>query len=633
MSKKSLFAQHYLEILLIAGATLCLLILSILLDLGDMLHEFLAAHEAWQADELLVATLFALLGAVFFSVRRFRDYRREIEKRLDIESQLVSHREKLNQIVAERTEELELANQNLRQSITASERASEHLKNSERRYRELFELMQEGVGMVDDQETILFCNPAYARIFEEESKDTMVGMNLKRFIPPECLEQLAAETNKRARGALSTYEIEIITAKGNRKSILVSATPKFDEDNRFLGTLGSVIDLTELKKLQDLSQRANRLEESGRVAGQVAHDFNNLLGPLIAYPELIKEMIPENDSMVQYLEAMQTSARQIAEINQQLLTLGRRAHYEQAVFNVNDLVQHALKQVGPLEGNIELITECDPDLLNVYGGSSQIARILANLVVNAVDAMPEGGRVTIKTENHYSEGLRSQFGSIGPGEYVKLTVSDTGLGMTPEVMSRMMDAFFTTKKASHRSGSGLGLSVVFAIVTDHKGCIDVQSVPGEGTSFAIYLPASREEVDVDSRQPLMRGTERILVVDDDPVQQNVASSLLNMLGYSVDTVSDGEAALVYLRDNVVDLLMVDMIMPGGLDGLDTVERVLELRTEQKIMIVSGYAESERVERALKLSSGTFVSKPFTLQTISAAVRKALGQPLAAGTIS
>lgn len=623
MQKQSLLRKHIVELLLIVAATVGLYFASAHLDLSESLDRLMVDNEHWEADEVFLATLLALVGAIFFGVRRLHDFRLELKKRQELERRLYLHRDELSRTVAERTAALEQANQNLRNSIAERERAWEHLQESERRYRELFELMQEGVGMVDENESIIFCNPAYATIFEEESAADMIGKNLKQYITPDRLEQIDTETRRRASGEFSTYETEIRTAKGRIKSILVSATPKFDENKNFLGTLGSVIDLTEVKKLQDLSMRAQRLEESGRIAGQVAHDFNNLLGPLVAYPDLIREIVSEADPIIPYLEEMQTSARQIAEINQQLLTLGRRAHYEQVIFNVNELIDHATKQARAIPEDITLTTDCDPELLNVYGGPSQIARVLANLMVNALDAMPDGGRLSISTENHYSEGIRTQYGNIGPGEYVRITISDTGAGMTRDVMAKMMDAFFSTKKASHRSGSGLGLSVVFAIVADHKGCIDVQSAPGQGTSFMIYLPASREVAEEEERTPLMRGTERILVIDDDPVQLNVAKSLLGMLGYSVAVAGNGQSGLEYLRNHSVDLVLVDMIMPSGLDGLDTVRSIVEVLPQQKIVVVSGYAESERLDKTLKLSGGTFISKPFSLQTISVAIHKAL----------
>ncbi|MFQ5822964.1 MAG: PAS domain S-box protein [bacterium] len=383
------------------------------------------------------------------------------------------------------------------------------------------------------------------------------------------------------------------------------------------------INITEYKRLQEELARAQRLESAGRVAGQIAHDFNNLLAPLTAYPTLIREELPENYSILEMVDEMESAANKIAEINQQLLALGRRGHYSMEPIDLNDLAQKVVLS-QPLPKEIIVHEELSSDLFLIKGGAAQLSRALTNLIINAKEAMQGIGVLTIKTENVYLDNPLRGYQTIKRGEYVVLKVSDTGIGIEPEILDKIFDPFFTTKKMDRLRGSGLGLSVIHGIIEDHKGYITVDSTLGQGTTFTLYFPVTRE-IEIQAAEVVKKtkgGQEKILIIDDDPVQRRVAGQLLKRLGYKVHTVSSGEQAVKYVKMYPQDLLLLDMVM-DGIDGAETYRQILENQPEQKAILFSGYAMSPRVQDALRLGAGSFISKPLTLKTLATAVRKEL----------
>ncbi len=508
----------------------------------------------------------------------------------------------------------------IQRDITERKKAEEALIESESRYQELFSSVMEGIGIVDENEIIKFVNPAYVKIFGENSANDMLGKNLLDYFSESRKDMIRSETDKRRTGESSQYELDITTPEGRKKHLHVSITPRFNKNHEYAGAFGTVLDITETKRLQELESRAQRLETAGQIAGQVAHDFNNLLAPLMAYPEFIKEELAEDHPALKYVAAIEKAAQQIADINQQLLTLGRRGHYNQQIMNLNDVVTQAVRQLDSPPSTLVVDTQLDDSLMNIKGGGSQILRAISNLLVNAREAMQDIGQITIKTENFYVDDVLVDYARVPRGEYVKLTITDTGCGIPDEIRARIFDPFFTTKTADKKRGSGLGISVVDAVVKDHGGYIDVSSKPGQGTSFYIYFSITRETVDLPIEDEIIGGRESILIVDDDKVQRDVSLKLLSSLGYKATEAESGEGALEMLQKQAYDLLILDMIMPGGIDGAETYERALNLNSEQKAIIVSGFAESDRVAAALKIGAGAFVKKPLTRRRLAVAVR-------------
>lgn len=415
----------------------------------------------------------------------------------------------------------------------------------------------------------------------------------------------------------------LIAKNGSERIIEDSGAPIRNKYGNIIGVVLVFRDVTEAKRLQDFASRAQRLETAGRIAGQVAHDFNNLLAPLTAYPDLIKMELPPNHAARKFLDDIERSAEQIADINQQLLTLGRRGHYNQEPINVNSVAAQALNQLKPFPETLNVVYSLNDNIMAIRGGTSQIHRLFLNLINNAREAMSDIGTLTIKTENFYVEALSGKYGRVPQGEYVKVAISDTGTGMSPDVMAKIFDPFFTTKASDKRRGSGLGLSVVHAVMEDHNGFIDCESEPGEGSSFYLYFPITREQVKPAPQDEIFGGTEKILVVDDDPLQLEVCVRLLENLGYRAAAIGSGEEAIEFIKDNPQDLLILDMIMPPGIDGAETYRRILDIYPGQKAIMVSGYAQSERVEKALQMGAGEYIKKPLSIRIIAHAVRREL----------
>jgi CheY-like chemotaxis protein len=268
----------------------------------------------------------------------------------------------------------------------------------------------------------------------------------------------------------------------------------------------------------------------------------------------------------------------------------------------------------------------DPDLLNILGSSVHLSKTIMNLVTNSAESMPDGGLIIISTENRYLDRPIRGYDDVKEGDYALLTVSDGGVGIPSKDLKRIFEPFYT-KKIMGRSGTGLGMAVVWGTVKDHDGYIDVQSQEGLGSIFTLYFPVSREELPKENVpmviENYMGKGESILVVDDVEEQRNIARILLKRLGYSVTAVTGGEEAVDFLTEHEVDLMVLDMIMDPGIDGLETYKRILKLHPNQKAIIVSGFSETKRVKEAQKLGAGSYVRKPYLMEKIGKAVREEL----------
>jgi PAS domain S-box-containing protein len=419
--------------------------------------------------------------------------------------------------------------------------------------------------------------------------------------------------------------VEAVIKRPNNDERLVSANaaPVRDSKGKIIAGVVVFNDITETRRLQEFASRAQRLETAGRIAGQVAHDFNNLLSPIRAYPELIKNELDRENDIWKYADEMEKAAVKIAEINDQLLTLSRRGHYNQEPLSLNGIVMEAVNQIYPLPDSLKIHFELESDLMNIIGGRSQIYRVALNLIINARDAMSDIGKLYLKTENYYADRNFGELFRIPKGEYVRLIVTDTGTGIENNIITKIFEPFFTTKSTDKKRGSGLGLSVVHAVMEDHEGYIDCSTRVNSGTSFYLYFPASRKKMAVRPSENIIGGTENILIIDDDELQRNVAGTILEKLGYKPNSVGDGESAIEFLKSNPQDLLVIDMVMPDGIDGTETFRRALTINPDQKAIIISGYAESERVKQALILGAGEFVRKPLSIKVLAKAVRKEL----------
>jgi len=390
-------------------------------------------------------------------------------------------------------------------------------------------------------------------------------------------------------------------------------------------------EIEERKHVQDQLAHAQKMEAIGTLAGGVAHDLNNILSGVVSYPELLLLNLPPDHPMYKPLNTIMASGKKAAAIVQDLLTLARRGVKVKESINLATLVQdyldspeHAKLLSFHPHATVEVVAEAD--LLTILGSPVHLSKTVMNLVSNAVEAMPDGGRVTISIAKASLPAPLPGFHQWRPGPYLCLSVSDTGIGIRASDIHRIFEPFYT-KKVMGRSGTGLGMAVVWGTIEDHQGHISVRSQEGQGTVFEVYLPADIAVVPPKPDrppQPLTMGTgQTILVVDDSADQRKFAEAILERLGYRPESVSSGEAAVALLSERTVDVVIIDMLMPPGMDGLDTYRAIIRIHPGQKAIIASGYSESTRVREARKLGVSCYVRKPYTLSEISDALQSTL----------
>jgi len=378
-------------------------------------------------------------------------------------------------------------------------------------------------------------------------------------------------------------------------------------------------------------QRAQKMEAIGTLAGGVAHDLNNVLGGIVGYPDLLLMQIPNDSTLRKPIEIMRDTGKKAAAIVDDLLTLARRGVPTHEAVNLNDVITEYLEspvheKLRKYHPRVEVETDLESDLLSIWGSPVHLSKAIMNLISNAAEAMIEDGTIRIITKNSYIHGTGKGREEMAEGSYVVLQIFDSGQGIPPEDIERIFEPFYT-KKVMGRSGTGLGMAVVWGTVEDHNGYIDVKSILGEGTTFTLYFPgekkmSAKKETKLNISKYMGRG-ESILVVDDVKQQRDIANLILTELGYSVSTLSSGEEAVAYIKTHPVDLLLLDMIMDPGIDGLETYRQILESYPGQKAIIASGFADRDRIKEAQKLGAGEDIKKPYTLEKLCVAIRNEL----------
>jgi PAS domain S-box-containing protein len=524
------------------------------------------------------------------------------------------------------------------QDVTQRWQAEEARRKSEAIYHDLVETSQDLIWQCDAGGRYTYLNPAWEEVFGYTIEE-MLG---KRFADFQTPEMAARDLQEFARlmkgGSVKGFETVHIGKAGNEISLIFNAKFLTDENGKITGTRGTAYDITERKRaekekqsLEERLQRSEKMEALGILAGGVAHDLNNVLGIVVGYSEMLLKGVDKSNPIRSKLLSVMEGSQKAAAIVQDMLTLARRGVPGKDVLNLNRIISDCLKspefvQLSSFHPSVRIRTDLDPGLLNISGSSVHLGKTIFNLVSNASEAMPEGGDLTIKTANQYLERPIQGYDKIREGDYVVLSVSDTGKGIKAADLKRIFEPFYT-KKVMGRSGTGLGLAVVWGTVKDHNGYINVQSEEGKGSTFTLYFPVTREELSPGkvavSVSGYMGKGESILVVDDVKGQRDLAEELLGKLNYNVTVASSGEEAVAYLKEHKADLMVLDMIMDPGMDGLDTYRSVLEIHPKQKAIIVSGFSESERVKAVQALGAGAYVKKPYIMEKLGMAVRKEL----------
>ncbi len=519
------------------------------------------------------------------------------------------------------------------QEIAERRRTEEELRRLKEFNESIVQNIAEGIVVEDAEGHFTFVNPAAAALLGYTPEE-LVGQHWTAVIAPDKHAIVEAADRRRLRGQTDRYELELLHKGGERIPVLVSGCPIF-ERGRFAGTLAVFTDITERvqgeeekQTLQEELARAQRMESLGVLAGGVAHELNNILGPLVAYPDLIlMDLLPDSPVRNDVIRIKDSAERAVAAV-QDLLALARRGAYRMFPLNLNSIIKDFLESPSFAElkashPNVIVVENLATDLLNISGSGPHLFKVVMNLVLNAFEAMPYGGRLGITTHCVSLERPILGYDYIEAKDYVVFQVSDTGVGVEQDDLGRIFEPFYTKKKMG-RSGSGLGLAVVYGVVQDHGGRIDVQTQVGKGTDFIVYFPITRERLlELEDVSADYGGNETVLVVDDLAEQRELAARLLSSLGYQVQTVDSGQAAIEYLAQAPADILILDMIMEDSFDGLDTFREIVKIRPGQKAIIVSGFSETDRVREAQQLGASRFVKKPYTLENIGQAVRQEL----------
>jgi two-component system cell cycle sensor histidine kinase/response regulator CckA len=504
--------------------------------------------------------------------------------------------------------------------------SAEALRDAVERYRCFFEEDLTGDFLTTPAGEIHACNSAFARIFGYDSVDEANQHSFLSLFPtPEAAEQLIARV--RAHGRLEHHEQVYRRRDGKPAHVIQNVVGVFGPQGELRELRGYVFDITAQKQVEEQLRQAQKIEAIGRLAGGVAHDFNNLLTVITGYGDRIIERLDERDPLRKGLDAIKKAADRAASLTEQLLAFSRQQVLAPKVLDLNAVVMNMDKLLRRVIGeDIELRTMLGRTLGRIKADQSRIEQVLMNLAVNARDAMPQGGALTIETANvDLDESWVARFVWVKPGPYVMITVSDTGCGMDAETRARLFEPFFTTK--AQGKGTGLGLSTAYGIVKQSGGYIWVESQRDQGATFRICLPRVDEAIEQTLTERAIRrvprGTETILLVEDEDDVRHLLREVLDSFGYTVLEACNGlEAIAVAEAQTGVDLLLTDVVMPL-MSGRDLAHRLLQRRGELKILYMSGYTDDTIIQHG-GLEPGTaFLQKPFSPSVLARKVREVL----------
>jgi two-component system cell cycle sensor histidine kinase/response regulator CckA len=493
------------------------------------------------------------------------------------------------------------------------------LKESEYILKATINAIQEVVILVDREGNILTTNETMAKRFKMSPED-MVGKLLFQYFP----EDVAKKRKEYLLGVVETGQIARFEDSRQGTYFESYYYPVLDEQ----GQVGKVAifarDITERRILQAQLLQSQKMEAIGTLAGGVAHDFNNLLMGIQGYVSLmlfnLADEHPHHDKLVN----IETIVRSGSDLTRQLLGFARGGKYEVQPTDINDLVGKSSTLFGRTKKEITMHKNLEPNLYSAEVDRGQLEQVLLNLYVNAWQAMPLGGNLFLETSNIFLDASRARLHNLQPGQYVRISVTDTGIGMDQNTLGRIFEPFFTTKELGR--GTGLGLASVYGIVRGHGGAIDVQSMPGEGSSFHIYLPASLRKVEekaVTAQEPL-RGKETILLVDDEETLTSVGKEILELLGYRVLVAGNGQEAVELYggHSSEIALVILDMIMPT-LGGEEVLELLKTVNPDVKVILSSGYSLNSQAQRIMEQGCRAFIQKPFDIPTLSRKIREVL----------
>ena len=520
------------------------------------------------------------------------------------------------------------------------------LADAELRFAAVVESLAEGLAIFDCGGVLRYCNSLFEQL-TGYTREEMYGKKIYEIFFPagsaeqdEYFQHMLSRYRARRTGEAEAYQSYIFRKDGQRRWVETKAGPLRDSTGQIIGSIGANTDITEKRVLEEQLRWSQRMEAVGRLAGGVSHDFNNLLTAIYGYSDIILRNLPITDPNYRRVRLIKQSTESACRLTRQLLTLSRRSLVQKEHVALNTLVDDTLEIIhNLLGGQIALVRFAGEKLPPVLADPSELQQVLINLVINARDAMSEGGRITIQThEERVEEKITSGRGHLPAGHYVVLSVEDTGAGIEPEVMPHLFEPFFTTKKSA---GTGLGLSTSYALVKQLQGEIFVESDPGKRTVFQVYLPASSQEAPLRRIDPKpagsLWGTERILVVEDEDVVRQLLLEVLKQTGYTVLSATDGAEALEIVRqlqgnrEERLDLIVSDVVMPN-VNGLTLATTVLQLDPDLPLLLMSGCTTELAIRERIEELGVPFISKPFAPQTLLETVRSILDRKYRAGAV-
>jgi two-component system cell cycle sensor histidine kinase/response regulator CckA len=494
----------------------------------------------------------------------------------------------------------------------------QRLRYSEEKYRALAEYSNDGITIIQDA-MHQYANPRY---------ESLTGYHFNELTSVSFNEVVSFQSDARDKSILQnrnltgTYEAVLTSKNGNKREIEISHAP-FVYEGRPAEIL-SVRDLSERKELENQLRQAQKMEAIGTLAGGIAHDFNNLLTGIQGNVSLMLMDMDSTRPRYERLKNIEKQVQSAARLTSHLLGYARKGKHEVKPVDLNRLVDDTSETFGRTKKQIAVHREFAEDLSAIEADQGQIEQVLWNLFVNAADAMPGGGDLTLKTVNVPDREMKGKVYDAKPGNYVRLTVTDTGTGMDKETMERIFDPFFTTKEVGR--GTGLGLASAYGIIRAHAGYIDVESKKGHGTTFSIYLPASEKRVEksIKTAVDVMKGTGTVLLVDDEEVILEVGQDLLEAMGYRVLTARDGKEAVEVYRKNrdVIDIVVLDMVMPT-MDGGSAYDRMKEINPDVRVLLSSGYSIDGEATEIMARGCDGFIQKPFNIKGLSKKIREIL----------